>query len=115
MDGFLTSASRRSFLCGTALAAAGATTPSWPALAAATASQVGQWSPIYRWPCVGIHTHLLPNGRILTWADSDQPRPRPSPGFSKTFVVNIPDGGAPLSTWTEIDDRVTNLFCSGHA
>ena len=109
-----TRVTRRGFLQGTALAAASAAVPARPAPAVA-AGQVGQWSPIHPWPCVGIHTHLLPNGRVLTWADDAQPFPRRSPGSSKAFVVNIPNGGAPLGTWTEIDNQHTNLFCSGHA
>lgn len=80
----------------------------------APASAVGAWSPVYPWPDVAIHLHYLPNGKILTYADDDSPSGRFG-GFSKAFVVSIPQGQAPSSVWTYVPNNVTNLFCSGHS
>jgi hypothetical protein len=38
--------------------------------------ELGQWSPVYDWPCVSIHTHLLPNGKVLSWAMTTRLRAR---------------------------------------
>lgn len=35
--------------------------------AACPASQVGEWSSSLAWPVVAIHSHLLPDGRVLFW------------------------------------------------
>ena len=35
-------------------------------------------------------------------------------GFSKSYLVNIPQNGVPARTWAYIPNNVTNLFCSGH-
>ena len=107
---------RRGFLTGAAATAASVlAAPSGMRANAAPASQVGQWSPVYNWPCVAIHLHLLPNGKILTWADDDATFPTRAADFSKAFVVSIPNNKAPATTVTEVDNQVTNLFCAGHA
>src|SRR5215510_6369549 len=66
---------------------------------AAGPSTVGQWSPVYAWPNVAIHLHVLPDGRILTFADDDNPNYPINgarlAGSTKTFVVDIPSGGVP--------------------
>jgi galactose oxidase len=38
---------------------------------AADPAIVGEWSPVKRWPFVAIHTSLLPNGKIISWARRD--------------------------------------------
>jgi hypothetical protein len=85
--------------------------------AAKTASDDGVWAGPYAWPCVSIHMHLLPNGKILTWADDDNPNyPNDQTrleGFSKTFVVDVPTDGVPGDV-VEKDNTDTNLFCAGH-
>ena len=50
------------------------------------------------WPVVPIHTHLLPNGRILTWGHSNDP------------VVWDPATGSFQAAPNPID-----IFCGGHA
>lgn len=77
-------------------------------------SITGAWSGVYTWPCVAIHLHLLPDGNILTWADDDSVMPDRLADFSKAFVVSIPTDVQPSTTFTEVDNRVTNLFCAGH-
>ena len=64
---------------------------------------------------MAIHLHLLPDGKILTWADDDSLMPTRLGDFSKAFVVAIPPNDRPASTVVEIDNTVTNLFCAGHA
>jgi hypothetical protein len=88
-----------------------------PLIASDPPDEDGQWSAVYAWPCVGIHTHLLPNGKVLSWADDDNPNyPRDGTrlgGSSKVYVIDVPNGGAP-GTVLEDDNSNTNLFCAGH-
>lgn len=37
----------------------------------AQTSSVGQWSAVQNWPIVAVHSHLLPNGKVLFWPYSD--------------------------------------------
>lgn len=109
--------SRRSFVKAAAGTALGASI-SLPPIHAATAGDPGvegAWSEVYDWPCVAIHLHLLPDGKLLTWADDDSLMPTRLGDFSKAFVVAIPPNDRPASTVVEIDNTVTNLFCAGHA
>ena len=62
---------------------------------------LGQWSEVKPWPIVAIHTHVLPNGRVLVWPRSGGEDARIWDPASEGFTP------VPLST--------TNLFCSGHA
>jgi hypothetical protein len=71
---------------------------------------VGQWSPIYNWPNAATHANLLPDGRILTWFTGDTYYP----GANEADIVTIAPGGQP-SNFTAVDNRSSNMFCSGHA
>jgi hypothetical protein len=88
-----------------------------PALAAPPSS-VGSWSPAYAWPNVAIHLHVLPDGHVLTFADDDNPNYPINgtrlAGSTKTFIVDIPSGGAP-GTVVSVPNTRTNMFCSGHS
>jgi hypothetical protein len=88
-----------------------------PALAAPP-SQVGAWSPVYAFPNVAIHLHVLPDGKVLTFADDDNPNYPINgarlAGSTKTFVVDIPNGGVPGDV-TFIANTRTNMFCAGHS
>ena len=70
-----------------------------PGSIASSSADDGQWSGPYAWPCVGIHTHVLPDGKILSWADDDNPNyPIDGTrlgGSSKVYVINVPADGAP--------------------
>jgi hypothetical protein len=116
MGGYMPAGSRRGFVkaaAGTALCTAlGA--PYIRRSIAAEPSIVGQWSPVFGWPCVAIHNHVLRDGKILTWADDDAAFPDRLANFSKAFVVSVPADDMPPTTVTEVDNQVTNLFCSGH-
>jgi hypothetical protein len=77
-------------------------------------SEAGAWSPVYAWPKVAIHLHLLPNGKVLTWSDDDVPGLKDrNPGFAKAYVVDVPAGQRPGAV-VEVFNNETNLFCSGH-
>jgi hypothetical protein len=85
--------------------------------AGASTNPQGSWSPVYSWPDVGIHLHVLPDGKILTFADDDNPNYLINgarlAGSTKTFVVDIPTDGVPGEI-TPIPNNRTNMFCSGH-
>ena len=38
-----------------------------------TAAVKGQWGRVFELPNVAIHTHVLPNGRVLMWGRRDNP------------------------------------------
>jgi hypothetical protein len=67
-------------------------------------SVVGQWSPVSQWPLVAIHTHLLPNGKVLTWQRKD------SELTTQTYLWDPATNG-----FTQIFNPYTHLFCSGHS
>jgi len=63
-------------------------------------STVGGWSPVMSWPVVAIHSHVLPNGKVLTWGRIPQGAPAEWNPADGTFQA------MPLAA---------NIFCSGHA
>lgn len=93
--------------CTTSIATASAQSP--------PPNQVGAWSPVYPWPQVAVHLHVLPDRRVLTYSDEWVQGQKVTPTTSRTYVVDIPDGEAPLSTWTYVPNDLTDLFCAGHA
>lgn len=81
-------------------------------------SVVGAWSPlttlnsISSGPIVAIHTHLLPNGKVLVFTRQQAPDGNDNVnGFSRTYVWDP----ATNSVTSEAFNGTTNLFCSGHA
>lgn len=85
-----------------------------PPVARAATSDGGEWSPVYPWPKVGIHLHVLPDGKVLTYSDDDSKLGTTTTNSSKAYVVVVPEGGAP-SAVLERPNADTNLFCAGHA
>src|SRR6185369_2446208 len=83
-------------------------------VAQAGPAREGRWSPVYGWPCVAIHMHLLPDGKVLSWFEIDPEAPPTAEGFTKVFVVDIPPDGPPGEV-VEVENFTTNLFCAGHA
>jgi Galactose oxidase-like, Early set domain len=83
----------------------------------AQTSTFGQWSTVYSWPNVAIHLSLLPDGKVMSYADDDNPNYNVNgarlAGFTKTYLVDMPVNGAP-GTVTYIPNNRTNMFCSGH-
>ncbi|HEX3233967.1 MAG TPA: galactose oxidase-like domain-containing protein, partial [Gemmatimonadales bacterium] len=66
----------------------------------ATQSVMGTWSSPLAWPAVAIHSHLLPNGVVMTWGRMDHNPVLWDPGNPNVF------GSAA---------RPADFFCSGHA
>ncbi len=80
---------------------------------------VGAWSPVYGWPCVAIHLHLLPNtthlsAKILSYGNESNPKTGKKANYDKSFVVEIPTDKSPLSSSILVESLQTDLFCSGH-
>jgi Domain of unknown function (DUF1929) len=77
----------------------------------------GQWSRVYAWPDVAVHLHLLPDGKVMTFAPGNDAHDNGTgviePGFINTFVVDIPANGVPGAVIT-VPNNTTNIFCGGH-
>ncbi|MET0703927.1 MAG: galactose oxidase-like domain-containing protein [Mycobacterium sp.] len=92
----------------------------------------GLWEPVFTFPNVAIHAHVLPNGRVLMWGRRDASDPQnldvqtctpfvwdpldplispddQNPG-ARPSAVTIPTA-APLGS----NGQPVNLFCSGHS
>jgi len=90
---------------------------------------VGEWStPIINWPNVGIHMHVLPDGKVLFWgrrewkANQNEPVDGPdgeldtqecTPRIWDPAHPNDPPVDAPSPLLRDGPERV-NLFCAGH-
>jgi galactose oxidase len=73
---------------------------SQPAAPQTDPSVVGQWSPVQTWPFMPAHTHVLPNGNVLSWPTFDQgDNPQIWSPASGTATPSTPAG--------------YNIFCSG--
>ncbi len=76
----------------------------------------GRWSELESLPASGIHTHVLPDGKVLFWSRFMDPNDREStvegivPGAPATFLYD------PLTGLTKsIANPEVDAFCSGHA
>src|SRR5262245_37956585 len=89
-----------------------------PVRVAAGPETTGQWSTFYDWPNVAIHLHLLPDGKVLSYADDDNPNYNVNgarlAGKTRAFLVDVPNGAAPGAV-VEVDNLRSNMFCSGHS
>jgi galactose oxidase len=83
--------------------------PTGPAL-------VGSWDPVFYLPNVAIHTHVLPNGKVLFWGRRDRPDASMDEHECTPFLWD-PEGRTFSATpQPALDDQTkVNLFCSGHA
>ena len=72
--------------------------PSGPAL-------LGEWTPVFQTPVMGIHGHLLPNGLVLLWG-GDQ-----LVGQGQDAALWDPVSGSTVP----VPNLRTNVFCSGHS
>lgn len=81
--------------------------PSW--------SRVGRWDPMFPLPNVAIHTHVLPDGKVLFWGRRDDPNGSMNEHVCTPHVWD-PTTGTSTSTPrpTLADGTTVNLFCSGH-
>jgi hypothetical protein len=95
-------------------------------------AQSGLWEPVFTFPNAAIHTHVLPNGRVLMWGRRDPSDPdnldvqKCTPFvWNPETPLNPPDpqtANAPPAAVTVSTDppkdsagKPVNLFCSGHA
>ena len=75
----------------------------------------GQWSPKENWGFIGIHTHVLPSGRVLSWQghnDNDFVTPGAAHPGTDAFLLG-PDFSRINSA--EFHFSWTNAFCTGHS
>jgi N-acetylneuraminic acid mutarotase len=63
---------------------------------------VGQWSSVQTWPYRAVHTHLLPNGKVLSWSQFTE--------GDKTQIFDPSTNSVATSTIAPF-----NTFCAGHA
>jgi hypothetical protein len=73
-------------------------------------SVVGQWSATLDLGVVTIHTHLLPNGKVLFWS-RQQNGGGDALGFSQTYTFDPVTNSFVSFPF----NSTTNLFCSGHS
>jgi hypothetical protein len=87
--------------------------------------QKGQWGPILKFPNAAIHTHVLPNGRVLMWGRRDRRTDSLDVHECTPFVwdpTDPTDSADPLKAKTAstpqpalANGTKVNLFCGGHA
>jgi hypothetical protein len=66
------------------------------------AQPTGNWTSVQTWPFLAVHTHLLPNGKVLFWPSySNGSRPTRWDPVANTFSATAP--------------AAYNLFCAGHS
>jgi galactose oxidase len=84
--------------------------------AATDPKEVGRWDRKFDLPNVAIHTHLLPNGKVLFWGRRDQPNLTLDEHFCTPQIWDpATRTTTPTPKPTLADGRTTvNLFCSGH-
>lgn len=63
----------------------------------------GTWDPVFPWPVVAIHAHVMPDGTVLTWQRND------SVLTTETRLWNPATG-----QFTSHMNNRASLFCSGH-
>jgi galactose oxidase-like protein len=66
--------------------------------AAGTEATMGKWTAPFAWPIIGLHLHLLRNGKVLSWGK-----------FGAPYVWD------PATKTSTIVPAPSRLFCSGHA
>jgi galactose oxidase len=84
--------------------------------AASSREQFGSWEPVIQLPNVPVHTHLLPNGKVLFWGRRVNLAGSMDQHLSDAYVLDpetMKIEKAPRPTMP--DGSLVNLFCSGHA
>ncbi|HET9254954.1 MAG TPA: kelch repeat-containing protein, partial [Pseudonocardiaceae bacterium] len=76
----------------------------------------GLWGPLFDLPNVAIHTHVLPNGKVLFWGRRDRPAGSMREQECTPYVWDPRTGQfAVTPPPRRADGTKVNLFCSGHA
>jgi galactose oxidase len=77
---------------------------------------MGEWSEVFPLPNAAIHTHLLPNGKVLFWGRRDLPSGTLDDHFCTPHVWDPATRVvAPTPQPKRADGSTVNLFCSGHS
>lgn len=72
------------------------------AMPAAAPAETGQWSAVQSWPVRCVHTHVLSNGRVMTW--------------SSYLEADTPTTWNPATgQFVQLAQAGYNIFCSGHS
>ena len=104
---------------GTARAAAQSITYAQPGAGRAgyfAWARLGRWGQVFNLPNVAIHTHVLPNGKVLFWGRRDRPTDSMHAHACAPFIWDPTTGKlAATPAPTRADGTKVNLFCSGHA
>lgn len=76
----------------------------------------GRWGPVFDLPNVAIHTHVLPNGKVLFWGRRSHPNGSMHEQGCAPYVWDPRTGQLTATPQpTRADGTKINLFCSGHA
>jgi galactose oxidase len=76
----------------------------------------GRWSQLLELPNVAIHTHVLPNGKVLFWGRRDEPRGSLDAHACTPYVWDPITGESRATPQPQrADGTKVNLFCSGHS
>jgi hypothetical protein len=87
-----------------------------PAPASGQPEKVGKWGPKMKWPNVAIHTHVLPNGKVLFWSRREWNKDMPVGGKGALDPHDcVPRLWDPQTgKFTNLPRPGYNLFCAGH-
>jgi galactose oxidase len=66
-------------------------------------AKAGEWSKVLSWPVVAIHSHLLPNGKVLTWERKDDVL------TTESYLWDPATG-----KFEKFLNEHASVFCSGH-
>jgi galactose oxidase len=78
--------------------------------------RVGEWSAPFDLPNVPIHSHLLPDGKVLFWGRRDRPDLTLDEHFCTPQIWDPGTGKAVAAAPPKSKDgNGVNLFCSGHS
>jgi galactose oxidase len=74
-------------------------------------AEKGEWAAVFDWPNVGIHVHVLPNGKVLFWGRREKDQGL-DPKTCKPRVWD-PEKKKDAFSFTA-NEPGFNLFCAGH-
>ncbi len=79
-------------------------------------AHLGRWDPVFELPNVAIHTHVLPNEKVLFWGRRGQPAGSMHEHECTPYIWDPTTGGLTSTPQPKrADGTKVNLFCSGHA
>src|SRR4051794_30247564 len=86
-----------------------------PACAADRPEDVGQWGDLLPMQNVPIHTHVLPDGRVLYWSRREaEDKDNLHPPDCKPRIWDPKEKDQAKATKLTANTPGFNLFCSGH-